>query len=141
MTNSLPDPLPNPTQGERGQTLDAVSRVRHLFVDRIDHAEPKGAGYAEYEQRFREAFSAGREIRIEAGKRDEYPIPQGHRAVVYVLEGSVRFEGDDTPAEQGDTVWFRPAPREGGEALVGVQADAPFRGVLVSEPARGVAAG
>jgi hypothetical protein len=48
-----------------------------------------------------------------------------------VLEGSVRFESDDTAALAGDTVLFRPVP-EGEEGVIGIEADAAFRGLLAA---------
>ena len=83
----------------------------NLDIEAIEHLDQRGAGYAEHEQRLRRAYSAGREFRIEAGKRAEFTIAAGERAVVFVLEGAVRFEGDDTAAGEGDTIWFKPAPR------------------------------
>jgi redox-sensitive bicupin YhaK (pirin superfamily) len=102
----------------------------YLDIESIEHAD--GKGDARHAQRLRQAHDAGYEFRIEAGKRAEFSIGPGDRAIVYVLEGSVRFEGDDTPAVEGDTVWFKPAAREA--ALVGVQADRPARGILVAGP-------
>ena len=91
----------------------------NVYVERISHNQPRGA------------VPQGREIRIEAGKRAEYPVAAGQQAVLYVIEGSVRLEGDDTAAGEGDTVYFKP-PAPGDEAMVGVEADMPFRGVLVT---------
>lgn len=104
-----------------------------LFVDRIRHGEPRGQGFAAQEQEIREALNAGVEFAVEAGKRAEFEVPPGAHPVVYVLEGSVRFEGDDTAAFAGDVIWFRKANEAG---LVAVQADAPARGVLVHEAGR-----
>lgn len=106
-----------------------------LDIDSIEHLRTDGSGFARHEQRLRHAYNAGREFRIEAGKRAEFTINPGERAVVFVLEGSVRFEGDDTAAGEGDTVWFKPAPREEA-ALLGVEADRPARGILVAGPDR-----
>jgi hypothetical protein len=53
------------------------------------------------------------------------------------LEGAVRFEGDDTPAGEGDTVWFKPAPQD-ETALLGIQADRLTRGILVAGPHEGL---
>lgn len=104
-----------------------------LFVESIQHASGDGSGYADQEQRLRAARAAGCEFAIDAGKRAEFTIDPGDRAVVYILEGSVRFEGDDTAALAGDTVCFKPAP--GGEAAtLGVEADTPVRGILVAAP-------
>ena len=61
----------------------------------------------------------------------EYPVAPGQRAVLYALEGAGRIEGDDTAAGEGDTVFFKP-PAGGEQAMVGVEADMPFRGVLVT---------
>ena len=101
----------------------------NVFVDRVLH------GAAGEEGRLAHARRAGREFRIEPGKRAEFRIGPGEQAVVYLLEGSARFEGDDSPALGGDAVWFKPAP-QGGTALLGVQADTPVRGILVSGPMR-----
>lgn len=98
-----------------------------LFIERITRPEPNGAGYEQYEQRYRRVLQDGREIAIEAGKRAEFDVPSGTPATVYVMEGAVRFEGDDTAAGPGDVVQFRPASEQ---AFVGVQADTPFRGVI-----------
>ena len=100
----------------------------NLFVDHIRHAEPRGSGFAALEQELREALDSGQEFAVEAGKRAEFDVPAGAHPVVYVMEGSVRFEGDDTAASAGDVVWFKPA---GEGAQVGVEADAPARGVVV----------
>ena len=76
-------------------------------------------------------MAGGREVRIDAGKRAEFDVPAGERAVVYVMEGAVRFEGDDTGAGPGDVVVFRRAqPGEG--AKVAIEADMPFVGILVT---------
>ena len=107
----------------------------NLDIEIIQHRDNRGAGYAEHEQRLRRAYCAGREFRIEAGKRAEFTIAAGERAVVFVLEGAVRFEGDDTAAGEGDTIWFKPAP-SGEPAVLGVEADLPARGILVSAPLR-----
>ena len=104
-----------------------------LFVDRIVRPEPHGTGYEQFEQRYREAMRDGREVRVAAGRRAEYDVPAGSGAVVYVVEGAVRFEGDDTQAGPGDIVWFRAADRDG--AVLGIEADAAFRGFLVTGPA------
>ena len=102
-----------------------------LFIERVKHSKPQGAGYEQFEQMYRRALADGREVRIEAGKRAEYDVPAGKRAVMYVLEGSVRFEGDDTGAGPGDVVIFALAePGEG--AKVAMEADSPFTGVLVT---------
>jgi redox-sensitive bicupin YhaK (pirin superfamily) len=104
----------------------------HVDIERIRHPEPRGAGHEQFEAQYRKALADGHEIRVEAGKRAEFEVPAGNRAVLYVLEGSVRLEGDDTPATEGDVVWFRAAPIDEEEAVVGVEADTPFRGVLVT---------
>ena len=105
----------------------------NLFIESIQHAGGEGRGYAEREQRLREARGAGREFRIEAGKRAEFPIHPGERAIVFILEGSARFEGDDTEAGPGDTVCFKPAPAS-QPATLGVEADTPVRGILLAAP-------
>ena len=107
----------------------------NLDIESIEHLDQRGAGYAEREQRLRRAYSLGREFRIAAGKRAEFPIAPGDRAVVFLLEGAARFEGDDTAAGEGDTIWFKPAP-PGEPAMLGVEADLPVRGILVSAPMR-----
>ena len=110
----------------------------NLFIDSI-HRGADALGKADDEQRIREAMAGGREIRIEAGKRAEFRMPPGSRPVVHVLEGTVRFEGDDTSAIAGDSVWFGPVP-EGGEAgVIGIEADAPFVGLIASRPRDGQA--
>lgn len=102
-----------------------------LFVERVARNEPHGGGYEQFEQRYRQAMAGGREVRIDAGKRAEFDVPAGERAVVYVMEGAVRFEGDDTGAGPGDVVVFRRAqPGEG--AKVAIEADMPFVGILVT---------
>ena len=100
-----------------------------VFVDRIVRPQPNGSGYQPLEQAYREVLAEGREVRIDAGKRAEFKVPNGARAVVYVIEGAVRFEGDDTAAGPGEIVWFKPAGDP--DAMLGVQADMPFRGTLV----------
>ena len=107
-----------------------------LFVERVTHPEPHGTGYEQFEQMYRRVLAAGSEISIDAGKRAEYEVPRGERAVLYVMEGSVRFESDDTEAGPGDVVELRAAPFE-GRPVLGLQADLPFRGVLVTgQPGR-----
>ena len=102
-----------------------------LFVERVARNEPHGGGYEQFEQMYRQALARGREVRIDAGKRAEYDVPAGERATVYVMEGAVRFEGDDTGAGPGDVVVFKAAlPGEG--AKVAMEADMPFVGVLVT---------
>ena len=101
-----------------------------LFIERVAHNEPHGGGYEQFEQMYRQALACGREVRIEAGKRAEFDVPAGNRAIVYVMEGSVRFEGDDTEAGPGDVVIFRPAGEV--DARVAMEADMPFAGVLVT---------
>jgi redox-sensitive bicupin YhaK (pirin superfamily) len=102
-----------------------------LFIERIAHNEPHGGGYEQFEQMYRKALACGREVRIEAGRRAEYDVPPGERAIVYVMEGSVRFEGDDTEAGPGDVVIFKTAAA-GERAKVAMEADLPFTGVLVT---------
>ena len=104
-----------------------------IFVDRIVRPEPNGSGYEQMEQRYREALAGAREVRIEAGKRAEFDVPRGERAVVYVMEGTVRFEGDDTAAGAGDLVYVQAADEPG--AKLGVEADMPFRGAVSIGPA------
>jgi hypothetical protein len=111
-----------------------------LFIESI-HRGAGPMGKADDEQRIREALAGGREIRVEAGKRAEYRVPPGSRPVVHVLEGSVRFEGDDTPAAAGDSVWFKPVPEGGEEGVIGIEADAAFVGFLGQRPPAGGAAG
>lgn len=103
--------------------------MRPLFPERIVRPTPNGSGYEQLEQRYREVLCRGREIRIDAGKRAEYDVPAGQQAIVYVMEGSVRFEGDDTQAGPGEVVYFRIAQEP--ESKVGLEADLPFRGTLV----------
>ena len=104
----------------------------NLFIDSI-HRGADAMGRADDEQRIREARAGGREIRIEAGKRAEFRMPAGSQPVVHVLEGAVRFESDDTQAMAGDSVWFRAVP-EGEEGVIGIEADAPFVGLLATRP-------
>jgi redox-sensitive bicupin YhaK (pirin superfamily) len=102
-----------------------------LFVERVARNDPHGGGYEQYEQQYRHALGEGREVRIEAGRRAEFDVAAGERAVVYVMEGGVRFEGDDTAAGPGDVVVFRRA-EAGEDAKVAMEADTPFVGVLVT---------
>jgi redox-sensitive bicupin YhaK (pirin superfamily) len=102
-----------------------------LFVERVARNEPHGGGYEQYEQQYRRALQQGREVRIAAGKRAEFGVPAGERATVYVMEGAVRFEGDDTAAGPGDVVIFKRAGA-GEEARLAMEADLPFVGVLVT---------
>jgi hypothetical protein len=102
-----------------------------LFVERVARNEPHGGGYEQFEQRYREALARGREVRIDAGRRAEYDVPAGELAVVYVMEGAVRFEGDDTGAGPGDVVIFRRA-QPGEAAKLAMEADMPFVGILVT---------
>jgi hypothetical protein len=113
----------------------AKGRAMNLFIDSIQRGSP-APGKADDEQRLREARAAGREIRIDAGKRAEFRMPAGSRPVVHVIEGAVRFESDDTAALAGDSVCFRAVP-EGEEGVIGIEADAAFVGVLVPQPPPG----
>lgn len=103
----------------------------NVFIESIEHRDGGAQDDAEHARRMTQAYTAGREFTIEAGKRAEFRVEPGERAVVYLLEGAVRFEGDDTPAGEGDTVWFKPAPQD-ETALLGIQADRPVRGILVA---------
>jgi len=109
----------------------------NVFIESIEHPGREALDDAEHARRMAHAYTAGHEFRIEAGKRAEFTVEPGESAVVYLLEGAVRFEGDDTPAGEGDTVWFRPAPRDEA-ALLGIQADRPTRGILVAGPHPGL---
>lgn len=100
-----------------------------VFVERIVRPQPNGSGYQPLEQAYREVLAEGREVRIEAGRRAEFRVPQGSRVVVYVIEGTVRFEGDDTAANPGEIVWFKASGEP--DAVLGMQADMAFRGTLV----------
>jgi len=108
--------------------------MTNLDIERIRRPQPNGAGFPQLEAQYRRLLHEGREIRIAAGKRAEYPIPAGNRAVVYVMEGNVRFEGDDTAAAEGDIVWFKPSSADSAAACVAVEADTPFRGMLMTLP-------
>ena len=99
-----------------------------IFPDRHLRPDPGGAGFESLEQRYREVFQGGREIAIESGKRAEFEVERGARAMLYVAEGGVRVEADDTQAAAGDILWFQPSPASDGR--IGLQADGPFRGVL-----------
>ena len=105
----------------------------NVFIESIEHQGHEAIDDAEHAQRMAQAYTAGCEFCIEAGKRAEFTVEPGACAVVYLLEGAVRFEGDDTPAGEGDTVWFKPAPQD-ETALLGIQADRPARGILVARP-------
>jgi redox-sensitive bicupin YhaK (pirin superfamily) len=109
----------------------------NLFIDSIEHRGGEALDDAEHARRMTHAYTAGREFTIEAGKRAEFKVEPGEHAVVYLLEGAVRFEGDDTPAGEGDTVRFKPAP-DGEIALLGIQADRPARGILVAGAHKGL---
>ena len=104
--------------------------MTNVDVERIRRPEPQGAGYEQLESQYRRVLQSGREIRIAAGKRAEFPVAAGERAVLYVIEGAVRFEGDDTPAGAGDIVWFKPPGAADQDARLGIEADFAFRGVL-----------
>jgi redox-sensitive bicupin YhaK (pirin superfamily) len=103
----------------------------NVDIERIRRPEPRGGGHGQFEAQYRRALHDGQEIHIDAGKRAEFEIRAGDRAVLYVIEGAARLEGDDTPTTEGDIVWFRPAPLDEEPAFVGVEADTPFHGVLV----------
>ncbi len=81
------------------------------------------------------------EVTIDAGRRAELQVPPGRRACLRVLEGAVRIEGDDTTAVEGDLVWFKPVHADGEAALLGMEADTPFRGVVLAADASRAAAG
>ena len=108
----------------------------NLFIESI-HRGAEAMGKADDEQRIREARAGGKEIRIDAGKRAEFRLPAGAQPVVHVLEGAVRFEGDDTSAMAGDSVWFTAVPEGGEEGIIGIEADAAFVGLLATRPRDG----
>jgi redox-sensitive bicupin YhaK (pirin superfamily) len=112
----------------------------NLDIERIRHPEPHGRGYAEYEQIIRQTMQGGQDFRVEAGKRKEFRISPGSCAVVYVVTGNVRFEGDDTAAAEGDIVWFKPVPEGSEPGVLGVEADTPCHAVFSCAPAKGRAA-
>lgn len=94
--------------------------MRLVEIDRIEH----GLLETPHDTLF--------DVRLEAGRRAEMAMPPGRAACLQVLEGSVRIEGDDTAALEGDVVWFK-APRTDGEpVLLGLEADTPFRGVVAA---------
>lgn len=93
-----------------------------IFPDRIEGCAGRAPAVPE----------GGRDVRIEAGKRAEFAVPHGQRALLYVSEGGVRIEADDTQAAAGDLVWFQQATVDDGR--IGLQADGPFRGILSSLP-------
>ena len=102
----------------------------NVDVERIRRPEPQGAGFEQLESQYRRVLQSGREIHIEAGKRAEFPVAAGERVVLYVVEGAVRIEGDDTAVGAGDIVWFKAPGTHDEEARLGIEADTPFRGVL-----------
>jgi quercetin dioxygenase-like cupin family protein len=117
--------------GAAAALIRTVQPMHTPFIERIRHPDPAGAGYAQQEQDIRAARAQGGiEFAIEPGKRAEIRVPPGERPVVHVLEGAVRFEGDDTAATAGDVVWFCAATERG---ILGIQADVPARGVVVLE--------
>ena len=118
-------------QGAAAALIRMVQPMHIPFVERIRHPDPAGAGYAQQEQDIRAARARGGiEFAIERGKRAEIRVPPGERPVVHVLEGAVRFEGDDTAASAGDVVWFSAAMERG---ILGIQADVAARALVVLE--------
>ena len=71
------------------------------------------------------------DARLERGRRVELVVPRGHRAFLYVLEGSGRIEGDDTAVKDEDVVWFKPPARD---AIIGLECDIDMRALLFAAP-------
>lgn len=93
-----------------------------IQIDRIQHGKGEGARHARLPPDL--LF----DVRIDAGKRTELRVPPGRHTCLHVIEGSVRIEGDDTPATEGDIVWFKPAAGDGEAVMLGLEADTQFRG-------------
>lgn len=75
------------------------------------------------------------DVRLQGEKRVELVVPPGCRAFLYVVSGSGRIEGDDTPVKDEDVVWFKPAPRDAGEETVlGLEADINMRALFFAAP-------
>ncbi len=101
-----------------------------IQIDRIQHDRGRAQG---------DAPLAGErlfDVRIDAGRRAELHVPPGRPTCLQVLEGSVRIEGDDTPVTEGDVVWFKPAHADGEAVMLGLEADTPFRGLVLAAQAR-----
>jgi redox-sensitive bicupin YhaK (pirin superfamily) len=74
------------------------------------------------------------DVSVAGEKRVELEVPPGYRAFLYVLSGSARIEGDDTPVKDEDVVWFKPVARDGEPGLLGLEADIPMRALLFAGP-------
>jgi redox-sensitive bicupin YhaK (pirin superfamily) len=75
------------------------------------------------------------EVRVKGEKRVELVVPAGYRAFLYVISGSGRIEGDDTPVKDEDVVWFKPVPADAQEeAVLGLEADIEMHALLFAAP-------
>jgi quercetin 2,3-dioxygenase len=74
------------------------------------------------------------DVSLAGEKRVELEVPPGYRAFLYVLSGSGRIEGDDTPVKDEDVVWFKPVAKDGEPGLLGLEADIPMRALLFAGP-------
>lgn len=97
-----------------------------IQIDRIQHPQREAAAEARLpsERLF--------DVRIDAGRRTELHVPPGRPTCLQVLEGSVRIEGDDTALTEGDVAWFKPARADGEAVMLGLEADTPFRGLVLA---------
>lgn len=75
------------------------------------------------------------DVRVAGDKRVELIVPKGYRAFLYVISGSGRIEGDDTPVKDEDVVWFKPVPADAEEqAVLGIEADIDMHALLFAAP-------
>ena len=80
------------------------------------------------------------EVSVASEKRVELEVAAGDQALLYVLSGGGRLEGDDTAIGQDDVVWFKPA-LAGARQMIGIEADTPLRALLFAAgPSAGAAA-
>jgi redox-sensitive bicupin YhaK (pirin superfamily) len=73
------------------------------------------------------------DIRLEAGRRIEPPVPAGQRGFLLVMAGHARVGAHPAPAGPGESAWFDPAP-DGGPGRLALEAEATCRAFLVAGP-------
>jgi len=80
------------------------------------------------------------DVSIAGEKRVELEVATGGRALLYVLSGGGRLEGDDTAIGEDDVVWFKPA--DGSDCrVIGIEADTALRAlVFAPRPSPGASA-
>ena len=75
------------------------------------------------------------DVKVQGEKRVELVAPAGTRAFLYVISGSGRIEGDDTPVKDEDVAWFKPVAQDAKErAVLGLEADIDMHALFFAAP-------